>query len=285
MQDGRSIMWASGQLKQDVPLALEAVRQDGRSLQFVAEELAFLKSFRNVAVEAVKQTGDAWRFVDRNLRRDVDFAISAVQQNRDAASIIAADLDVPLRCLLSIAEQEDLRHDRNFMLEMIRESWTALRLVGSGLSSDEQLQMAAVTQSWQSVKYMVEPPIPVILAAMRQSMEAAELLTNLEDGAKAIVAMTFPTVIQIPHFGASKLTVLAAVRRDGLLLQHASRALREDQEVVDAAVRQNPEAQSLALGVARSKLEPKPSPDEMSPVAATKQASLLPWSTQDMPWW
>ncbi|OLP90802.1 hypothetical protein AK812_SmicGene27582 [Symbiodinium microadriaticum] len=40
MQDGRSIMWASGQLKQDVPLALEAVRQDGRSLQFVAEALA-----------------------------------------------------------------------------------------------------------------------------------------------------------------------------------------------------------------------------------------------------
>ena len=36
-QKGRAIMWASGSLKQDVSVALEAVKQDGTALQLLAE--------------------------------------------------------------------------------------------------------------------------------------------------------------------------------------------------------------------------------------------------------
>lgn len=278
-QHGRAILWASGSLKQDVSVAVEAVKQDGTALQVVSE---VLKSFRNIALEAVRQNSDAWQFVDKHLRGDVDFAIAVVQNNPEVAEVAAEELEVPVKCLVAVADQADLRFDKEAMLKMIRESgWQCMRLVGSTIRQEPELHTEAVAQSWKSLKWMQEPKVTVILSACRQDLSAVELLGNVEDGIKAVIAMNHPEVVQFPSF-ATKLPMLSAVRKNGLLLQFASAQLREDFEVVDAAVKQNPEALRFARGatVAKLKVQQEAStapPMLVAPAAATQQAHLLPW--------
>eukprot|EP00435_Cladocopium_sp_Y103_P020794 s1846_g5.t1 len=278
-QHGRAILWASGSLKQDVSVAVEAVKQDGTALQVVSE---VLKSFRNIALEAVRQNSDAWQFVDKHLRGDVDFAIAVVQNNPEVAEVAAEELEVPVKCLVAVADQADLRFDKEAMLKMIRESgWQCMRLVGSTIRQEPELHTEAVAQSWKSLKWMQDPNVTVILSACRQDLSAVELIGNVEDGIKAVIAMNHPEVVQFPSF-ATKLPMLSAVRKNGLLLQFASAQLREDFEVVDAAVKQNPEALRFARGAAVAKLRAQQEattapPMLVAPAAATQQAHLLPW--------
>eukprot|EP00434_Breviolum_minutum_P036444 symbB.v1.2.032290.t1/scaffold3854.1/size49228/2 len=223
---------------------------------------------------AVKQKSQAWQFVDKHLRLDVDFAIAAVQNNPEAADAAAAELEVPVERLVAIASQVELRFDKDSMLQMIRESgWKCLRLAGSTIRQEKDLQMEAVAQSWKSLKWMVDPDLSVILDACRQDLSAAELVGNVDEGMKAIVAMNFPEVVKVQNF-ATRLPMLAAVRKNGLLLQLASPQLREDVEVVEAAVKQNPDAIRFARGAAVAKL--KASESAPTP-AATQQAQVLPW--------
>ncbi|CAK9034012.1 unnamed protein product [Durusdinium trenchii] len=276
-QKGRAIMWASGSLKQDVTVALEAVKQDGTALQLVSEAV---KSFRNVGLEAVKQTTEALQFVDKHLRSDVDFAIAITQSNPEVADAAAAELEVPTECLLSIARKAELRFEKEAMLEMIRESgWRCLRLAGSTVRQEEEVQKAAVEQSWRSVKWMLEPTLAVVLTAVGQDLAAAELLGSIEENMKAIVAMNHPEVIKYPAF-AGRTPLLAALRQNGQLLQFATPELREDFKVVEAALSQSPQAIRFARGAALAKLKAQQQATApiLSSPAATQQADLLPWA-------
>ena len=60
-------------------LVLEAVRQDGRALQFTSPELC---RDREVVMDAVRQSrGRAFRFASPELRRDREFVLEAVLQD------------------------------------------------------------------------------------------------------------------------------------------------------------------------------------------------------------
>eukprot|EP00913_Durusdinium_trenchii_P032715 g30624.t1 len=150
------------------------------------EDLAALeKDYEEVGIETAEGEGQgALQFVDKHLRSDVDFAIAITQSNPEVADAAAAELEVPTECLLSIARKAELRFEKEAMLEMIRESgWRCLRLAGSTVRQEEEVQKAAVEQSWRSVKWMLEPTLAVVLTAVGQDLAAAELLGSIEDGA------------------------------------------------------------------------------------------------------
>ncbi|CAK8985806.1 Tubulin alpha chain, partial [Durusdinium trenchii] len=258
------------------------------------EDLAALeKDYEEVGIEtaegegqgvgrtgAVKQTTEALQFVDKHLRSDVDFAIAITQSNPEVADAAAAELEVPTECLLSIARKAELRFEKEAMLEMIRESgWRCLRLAGSTVRQEEEVQKAAVEQSWRSVKWMLEPTLAVVLTAVGQDLAAAELLGSIEENMKAIVAMNHPEVIKYPAF-AGRTPLLAALRQNGQLLQFATPELREDFKVVEAALSQSPQAIRFARGAALAKLKAQQQATApiLSSPAATQQADLLPWA-------
>ncbi|CAK9058492.1 unnamed protein product [Durusdinium trenchii] len=215
-----------------------------------------------------------------HLRSDVDFAIAITQSNPEVADAAAAELEVPTECLLSIARKAELRFEKEAMLEMIRESgWRCLRLAGSTVRQEEEVQKAAVEQSWRSVKWMLEPTLAVVLTAVGQDLAAAELLGSIEENMKAIVAMNHPEVIKYPAF-AGRTPLLAALRQNGQLLQFATPELREDFKVVEAALSQSPQAIRFARGAALAKLKAQQQATApiLSSPAATQQADLLPWA-------
>jgi hypothetical protein len=62
-------------------LALAAVRQDGRVLQYATEHL---RGDREIVLEAVRKNGRALKYVAEHLRADREIVVEAVRQDGDA---------------------------------------------------------------------------------------------------------------------------------------------------------------------------------------------------------
>ena len=92
-RDGRTLAYASGELRNDQEFMLEAVRQDGTchgsALEYASKEL---RNDREVVLEAVRQDGRARVYASNELHNDRDVGLKAVRQYGSAVSCYASAL-------------------------------------------------------------------------------------------------------------------------------------------------------------------------------------------------
>ena len=81
---------------------LEAVKQDGRALEFASEEP---RGHRDVVLEAVKQDGRALEFASEEPRGHRDVVLEAVKQN-GAALRYATNREVVLEAAASVGFED-----------------------------------------------------------------------------------------------------------------------------------------------------------------------------------
>ena len=102
-QDGRFLQYASAQLRSDREVVLEAVKQHGLALEHACVEL---RSDRAVVLEAVMQNGQALEAASEELKSDFGVVREAVMQNGfalgDASATHRSDQEIAL-----IAVRED----------------------------------------------------------------------------------------------------------------------------------------------------------------------------------
>lgn len=82
-QNGWSLQYASEDLKRDREIVLTAVKQYGRSLQYAGEEL---RGDREIVLAAVKRNGYSLQLVNEELRRDPSFMHECYQIAPDITS-------------------------------------------------------------------------------------------------------------------------------------------------------------------------------------------------------
>lgn len=222
MHDGAALEHAAPALQSDRGIVLEAVQSDGRALAFASDEL---KDDFDLVLEAVRHCGEALQYASVELRGEPDLVLEAVKVNGKALAYASADRRATHAIAMAAVEQ----------------TWEALRFVtrqGDKLGDN--------------MKLTPEQEVEIASVAVRQDWRAAEALCpsfgcplgNPPPGKDqiAVIAAANPRILQVAELRDNEAAVRGAVAVCGKSLQHASSRLRADFEVVEIALRSDPDA-------------------------------------------
>lgn len=104
---------------------LEAVKQDGRALEFASDGL---KNDKEIVLESIQQDGKNIAYASNELRADKELALTAVQQN------ICALVDIDAKFL----------NDKEIVLEAVKQDGYLLRYASDNLKNDKEVVLAAI---------------------------------------------------------------------------------------------------------------------------------------------
>jgi hypothetical protein len=141
-----------------------------------------------------------------------------------------------------------LQNDAELMRELTKKDWRAFQMAAPEMRADDSLQLLAVCQCWEAVKWAFNVQLPVMEECVRQEWRAVELFLDvngpreggyLSDEERVALANSNPLIVRAPQLADDDVVMLAAVRNDGPVLQYASERLRADREIATSAIRQN----------------------------------------------
>lgn len=197
--------------------------------QLIINQLAYCNDKR-VGLAAVSQYGRALEFASGVLPKDQGVALDAAHQDSNALQFATPEIRAQefLRAVfaaevpLSSSPSDELRTNRNFMLELVGQDGFALQYASEELRNDQA----------------------VVLAAVRQDNNSLQFATPALRAQQGFLSAVFTAGFRLSSSSSEELRadrelVLAAVHRHGYALRYASEELRADREVVVAAVRQN----------------------------------------------
>ncbi|WP_028372642.1 DUF4116 domain-containing protein [Legionella lansingensis] len=141
----------------DRQMCLEAVKQDGLSLEDVPADL---KQDKEICLEAVKQNGLALDYVPQNLR-DREICLAAIKQAKLASLYVPDDLK---------------KQDREFCLELVKIDGLALKDASLEIQNDEEVCLAALEQNYKAFKWVGEKLQEKIL---QEDSNLAQLIKSL----------------------------------------------------------------------------------------------------------
>jgi len=225
--NGLFLMWVSKEYRKE--LTLDAIRQNGQALQFAYES----KDDKAIVLEAVKQDGLALRYASERLINDREILLEALKQNGAALQF------VPYL----------LRSDRELVLEAVSQDGEALEY--AELQSDREVVLTAVKQNGFALSfasYELCDDLEIVLTAVNQYPKALDLVSERlfsnEDVIEAAVKNQGDLLP--PKFNNHKRLALIAVQQNGMVLKRLSYELRNDEEIISAAIQQNPNAKQFA---------------------------------------
>ena len=211
-EDGRFLEYASLELRADRNVVLAAVRQASLAIAYASP---VLQADREVVLAAVRQNGMALRYASA-MWADREVVLAAVRQNGDALQY-ASEAYVPMWA--------DQRAIREVVLEAVRQNGMALRYASKELRADCEVVLEAGRQNGEALQFASRElwaDRGFFQEAVRQNGNALWYATEAD-----------------PELEADREIVLAAVRQNGNAIRHASKELWVDREVVLEAVRQN----------------------------------------------
>ncbi|MBX9597697.1 MAG: DUF4116 domain-containing protein [Burkholderiales bacterium] len=199
--------------------ALDLVKKNGQALQTLNNEL---RNDREIVLAAINQYCYALRFASNQLKSDKDVVLSAI--NHNTLSLQYAS--------------EKLLNDKQFISSVIKKDGMALQYASENLQDDKGLVLLALKNNGmflQHVNKMLREDVEVISAALEQNNLAMKFVSydkRIEIG------------VRKKYFGSytghnNKTIVLDAVKKDGSLLQYASKTLQNDKQIILTAVKQN----------------------------------------------
>ncbi|CAE7213205.1 unnamed protein product [Symbiodinium pilosum] len=168
---------------------------------------------REVVLETVRQYGDLLGCAQAKFHRDPEVVLAAVASSSWAMRYV----------------DQNLLHDSNFALEVLRANPLALRMLPEHCHSDRDLVLAAVAGDGRSLAFAAE--------ALRS--KASFALEAIQANPDALEFAPEP-------LKADRVSVAVALEGDGRSLRFAATELKDDRELVLSAVQQNPAAMAFA---------------------------------------
>jgi len=217
----------------NLDIGMEAVRQEGRALEFCSLDL---KGRRDIVLEAVKQDGIALYSANPSLKADREIVLAAVKQNGGALRYASPRLQGDKEVVLTAVKQDGsalsfasarLQGDKEVVLTAVNQTGEALSNASATLKEDRDVVMTAM----RNTPYTIEN-IPRHVMTKPFVIELVQMNGNI---------LSFLSAVELP-FQSDKDVVLAAVNQTGKALRHASSDLQGDKEVVLTAVNQTGEA-------------------------------------------
>mmetsp|Transcript_845 Transcript_845/g.2468 ORF Transcript_845/g.2468 Transcript_845/m.2468 type:complete len:321 (+) Transcript_845:52-1014(+) len=185
---------------------LKRIKEDSRAFAYAPEDL---RADPAVALTAVRQNGDSLEHALGTIKSDKDVVLAAVTENSQALQYSSLEM----------------RNDRDIVLAAVAGDGMVLKEASSDLRKDRAVVLAAVQQNGFALQYAED-------GALLQDREI--ILTAAANNGHIL------QLICMKEMGSDRELVLAAVASKGFAIQHASRQLREDREVVLAAMTENP---------------------------------------------
>jgi len=192
------------------------------------DELKSYQKDKEIISELLDISGLGLSFADNELKRDLDFLLSALQKDHRCWVFIPKDIQNNLEFTLSAISQnykvlhyanEKIKGDKSKIIEIVACEGNALEHISKELKADKEVVLAAVTTSGHSLEYACE-----------------ELKADKEVAIKAVNQSGYALKFANDVLKADKEVVLAAVSKSGSALEYASEELKADKEVVLATV-------------------------------------------------
>jgi len=215
-------------LFEDPSFLLEAVAINVAALDLAPEALMSDRDFVSKVLEA------NWRALDcvaDEISSDRDIASIAIKQSWQALELAT----------------DDLRSDPFFVLEAVKLNWEAIKFAMSEALADLDVQLEATRRCWQAILYIprwVKIDISVMAEAIRQDWLATYAIIGdtRSEAELVLLAQKNPRILKHHALASIHSVALAAVTENGLVLQYLVPSLRSNQEIVAAAISQNPAA-------------------------------------------
>ena len=201
-----------------------------------------LKSFRyamllksdSEVVLAVQQNGLALRYVPENLRNYKKVVLAAVTQN-----------DLALKYV-----PKKLRSDKEVVLAAIQEDGSALEFASKELRGDSDIVLTAVKNDNSALNFASKECILYIIQNKYDDLKDCLkncILSNLSPKLKKYRDITLAAILicdielyyALPKFRNDKKFILTIAEKNKLNLEYVSKKLRDDEEIVLAAINQN----------------------------------------------
>jgi len=255
----KSLGHSSEALLDDHDFMHSIVKLNWKAVAYASETV---RGAKDVVLSGVKQNWLALQSAAPGLQKDRDFMIQAMQTNRDAipygVKLFHGDRDFWIMLVRGFPDgvalfvehygDGELTKDSGLMHELTKKDWRAFQISSSELRCMESLQMLAVCQCWEAVKWAHQVQLPVMVESVRQEWKAIELfldVTGPREGGeisqeeRVTLANSNPHIIRAAQLADDGVTVLAAVTKEGPVLQFASERLRADRNTATTAIRQN----------------------------------------------
>jgi hypothetical protein len=154
--NGQSLYYASGALKNDKHIVSIAVQQNGTAIRYASPEL---QSDKEVVLLAVAQNGLILYMVSPELRADKDVVSTAVQQNGFALQYASPELQADKDVVLLAVQQNgfaiqyasiELRADRDVILQAVLNEPKSLQYADRRFQSDPELLALSIYNADQS---------------------------------------------------------------------------------------------------------------------------------------
>ncbi|CAK0793300.1 unnamed protein product, partial [Prorocentrum cordatum] len=252
-QDGRALEFVGEELQADREIVLSAVALDGRAVQFASPDL---RADRRVALAAVLQDWRALEHLDDRLRASREVVGAAVAQSGRAMRYALGDLCADRGFALEAASRDglalehlapSLKADAEVVTVAVSQCGRALQFAEAGLRADPGVVLAAVAQDWHAFGHAapsLRADRSFVLRAVGlhwACFQYAALEVRADGGAVTQALDCDWRVLQhsAAEVRADRAVVLAAVRKSGWALEFAAEELKKDMEVVAAAVGQD----------------------------------------------
>ena len=221
-------------------IALRAIKQDGTALKFVSDEL---KKDREIVLAAVKQEGYSLRYASNELKQDYDIVLAAVQHNGFSLQFASDELKNDRGIVMAAVNsdgvyQEDeyavlqfasnkLRNDREIVLAAVQVDGWAFEFASDELKKDREIFMTALQAVPYALRFAtrdVRKDPDIVTMVMKADWNAVWDVFDMERD-------DWGELTKDPDI------VMAAVTQFGGALEHASEELKNNREIVMAAVR------------------------------------------------
>jgi hypothetical protein len=158
---------------------------------------------------------------------------------------------------------EELRNDKQFMLQAVKRNCMALEFASAALKNNKEVVMEAVKKEGGCLRHAsddMKKNEEVVLQAVIQTTAAimhasSELRKDKKFILRVIINKPMAFTYCYEDFRNDKEVVMTAVEKKGTLLSDASYKLKKDEEVVLAAIKQDPAAMIYASESLKSQKE------------------------------
>lgn len=177
-QNGIALQYATSTQKHDKEVVMAAVSQNGSALKYAGSTL---KSDTDVVMAALKQNWRAMRNADIAITRNKEFILEFLSEEpiQAAAGKDSEHGTVGIGIVLQYLDEE-MRADRDIVLECVKHSGMALQYANEALKDDEEICMAAVIQCGMALRCVSKQrrvngkADPICVAAIHQDNGAAQ---------------------------------------------------------------------------------------------------------------
>lgn len=222
-------------------------------LQTSRMEIQFIKDLikkleRKQTLAQIRENGLLLIQLPQEYQEDEEFVGAAIAQNKQAFRMVTSK-KVAQRFILERNElfpllADALHKDPHFMSELLAVDGLLLKYMHNH-TQDEPILLAALKQTHLALSYV--PPFfrtqdEFLMKAIKLNKQNFCHISNMTQALSMIAKDETLLLYASQHFQKNKKFIIEVVKQNGLLLEHVHPTFKCDEEVVEVATAQNPEA-------------------------------------------